>query len=731
MRASSSESLGPAGLVTDNSSPKLVTDISSPKLSPGVDLRKSTNPANTGDKAENARKVLEARRQKQRNEETKVTPSAPVPPAPTSAAEETSQGFSQMLGNRILQGVHDILSIMDDKVENLVAEVAAMRKDMRGLEPTQGVLQGVQWLDDRIEGKLDAIIHQLRSGKLERADDMGPAATSFRVGEDAVLQGQTGPAVPKSRFAQFIHTINTRPSELAADEVDPDLHDARAQTSLQFSSGRASEAATEDLDHVPRVPESTAAAWLTSEQNSAHNSARPSWRVNEAYEDEAGPEEGSRQLVLRRLGIGTNEEGPGDGEDNQATSAEPVASHVSAASVVERSPVKKTTASSGIFFMKQPSKRVSTGTAEGQKVAPSVRQRKRTKLQKQVWMFLEDPDLIRGGRIYENVLSCVILASAWLPVIPKQFLGVNDTTVFGLDLALFSVDCLFFLEVTLRFYGCPNRLRFFTSFYNALDILSVILPMAMKLRVQSLSLAAEDNLDMSGIELLLIVLVPVVRLLKLLRRFENSHLIQQAFSEALGALPSLLYCMMLLVFFFSSVIYVLESESGNIESMPRAIWFTMVTLSTVGYGDIVPKSSGGNMVVCVLIVVSAMYMAMPIGIVGKAFGSVWDDRHRLLLMQRLRTRFATVGYDPQDIPGLFCNYDENGDGELSMDEFRRMLQQLEVEAKDERAHDVFQAFDNDGSGAIDDSEFIKTLFPTAYKAIYAREQQPQEEKGED
>ncbi|CAE7682765.1 KCNA2, partial [Symbiodinium necroappetens] len=357
-----------------------------------------------------------------------------------------------------------------------------------------------------------------------------------------------------------------------------------------------------------------------------------------------------------------------------------------------------------------------------------VRQRKRTKLQKQVWMFLEDPDLIRGGRIYENVLSCVILASAWLPVIPKQFLGVNDTTVFGLDLALFSVDCLFFLEVTLRFYGCPNRLRFFTSFYNALDILSVILPMAMKLRVQSLSLAAEDNLDMSGIELLLIVLVPVVRLLKLLRRFENSHLIQQAFSEALGALPSLLYCMMLLVFFFSSVIYVLESESGNIESMPRAIWFTMVTLSTVGYGDIVPKSSGGNMVVCVLIVVSAMYMAMPIGIVGKAFGSVWDDRHRLLLMQRLRTRFATVGYDPQDIPGLFCNYDENGDGELSMDEFRHLL---EVEAKDERAHDVFQAFDNDGSGAIDDSEFIKTLFPTAYKAIYAREQQPQEEKGED
>lgn len=56
---------------------------------------------------------------------------------------------------------------------------------------------------------------------------------------------------------------------------------------------------------------------------------------------------------------------------------------------------------------------------------------------------------------------------------------------------------------------------------------------------------------------------------------------------------------------------------------------------------------------CVLMIVSAMYMAMPLGIVGKAFGSVWDDRHRLLLMERLRTRFSTAPWPFQaEVQGL-------------------------------------------------------------------------------
>eukprot|EP00435_Cladocopium_sp_Y103_P044073 s1160_g12.t1 len=330
-----------------------------------------------------------------------------------------------------------------------------------------------------------------------------------------------------------------------------------------------------------------------------------------------------------------------------------------------------------------------------------VKPRQRSSAQKFVWNFLEDPDLVRGGRSYGNILFFAIIISAVLPIVPTPI--EQDWFLLAFLYGLLSLDCLFFLEVVFRFYGAPHRARFFGSIHNWVDILSVLVPVALKIRLQSLNLAADAHPDVEGVELGLIVMVPVIRLLKLLRRFENSHLIKQAFREAVGALPSLLYCMMVLVVGFSAIIYVLEPR-GNVETMPRAIWFTMVTLTTVGYGDVVPVSPGGNIVVCVLMIVSAMYMAMPLGIVGKAFGSVWDDRHRLLLMQRLRTRFSTVGYDPQDIPGLFCSYDENGDGELSMEEFRQMLQQLEVEAMDERAHDVFAAFDNDGSGAIDDSE---------------------------
>jgi len=570
-------------------------------------------------------------------------------------------------------------------------------------------------LDKSVQLKLDAILAEVRASNMLQREDLDFELLSrSRVQTYPQVDEDLGQAsVPKSRVAELIHTRNLRPSEMQHDDTVPPQ--SQRPSAYAVTSLRVSESGTEDLAAVPG-PED----WAVSKEYPSLGSFRPS---SGSGDKEPAPDEGTRELVLRQLGMGSTEV-EAQGTDSMEESSQKKRSRNESKEVSipsgegekDRTGIFKK-AASGMF--RTASRRVSSSTKdEAPRMSMTVRQRKRTQLQKQVWMFLEDPDLVQGARLYENVLSCVILVSAVMPIVPPEILDgtVNSAIGYG----LFAIDCLFFLEVLLRFYGCPNRLRFFTSFYNALDILSVIIPMAMKLHLQSFTLVADAYLDVSPSELLLIVAVPVVRLLKLLRRFENSHLIQQAFAEALGALPSLLYCMMLLVFFFSSVIYVLEPRE-TIESMPRAIWFTMVTLSTVGYGDVVPSSPGGNVVVCVLIVVSAIYMAMPIGIVGKAFGSVWDDRHRLLLMQRLRTRFATVGYDPQDIPGLFCSYDENGDGELSMDEFRRMLQQLEVEAKDERAHDVFQAFDNDGSGAIDDSEFIKTLFPTAYKNIYTNE----------
>eukprot|EP00931_Biecheleriopsis_adriatica_P006887 TRINITY_DN108230_c0_g1_i1.p1 TRINITY_DN108230_c0_g1~~TRINITY_DN108230_c0_g1_i1.p1 ORF type:complete len:177 (+),score=25.22 TRINITY_DN108230_c0_g1_i1:40-531(+) len=151
------------------------------------------------------------------------------------------------------------------------------------------------------------------------------------------------------------------------------------------------------------------------------------------------------------------------------------------------------------------------------------------------------------------------------------------------------------------------------------------------------------------------------------------------------------------------------------------MWFTMVTVSTVGYGDTVPQSTEGNLVVSVLIIVAALYMAIPIGIVGKTFGSVWDDRERLLLIHRLRVRFTSAGYKPADIPTMFCLFDVDGDGELSESEFIDMLKQMDIDMGSSSCPEFFRMFSLDAKGFIDDEVFMKTLYPEYHSRMYHNE----------
>merc|ERR1712232_363089 len=83
----------------------------------------------------------------------------------------------------------------------------------------------------------------------------------------------------------------------------------------------------------------------------------------------------------------------------------------------------------------------------------------------------------------------------------------------------------------------------------------------------------------------LLCVVPVVRLLKMLRGFHQIHLLAKAFRQAFEALPVLLFTLVVITLVFSSLIYLVEPRS-NIDSLPRAVWLSIVTMTTVGYGDL-------------------------------------------------------------------------------------------------------------------------------------------------
>merc|ERR1719220_2092865 len=89
--------------------------------------------------------------------------------------------------------------------------------------------------------------------------------------------------------------------------------------------------------------------------------------------------------------------------------------------------------------------------------------------------------------------------------------------------------------------------------------------------------------------------------------------------------------------------------------------------------DVIPTSSMGSVITAVLIVITVLYMAVPLGIIGNAFAETWQDRDRILLMQRARYCLRQWGYSAQDIPILFQLCDGDGDGALNIDEFRDLL----------------------------------------------------------
>lgn len=275
------------------------------------------------------------------------------------------------------------------------------------------------------------------------------------------------------------------------------------------------------------------------------------------------------------------------------------------------------------------------------------------------------------------------------------------------------IESFFVIEFIVRLCCNPHGCAYIASFFNMIDFVS-ILPLAFRFAISSdLSWFPESEDTM-------LALVPMLRLLKLLRRFEKLQLLEHAFEMSFEALPALLYILMLLALIFSELIYFVEPRD-NIPDLPTAIWFTIVTMTTVGYGEYTPSSVAGHIVASALIIISALYMAMPIGIVGNAFSEVWSDRDRLLAVERFRSAFAQGGLTLQALKDIFAIFDEDSNGHLDIKEFELMLNTMQMNISDERVNTLYHALDRQGEGHITLEALIAGLGPRAFARDFLQE----------
>lgn len=326
--------------------------------------------------------------------------------------------------------------------------------------------------------------------------------------------------------------------------------------------------------------------------------------------------------------------------------------------------------------------------------------------------FLKDAESSRAANYFAFCWNFFILGTVFFSL--SQAASSWHSGMAG-GLVEGSFEIIFFAEFVFGLLLEPMKMVALKDLQNFIDICAV-LPLILRI---------ENSFEFPTLEAkpvshyILVGVVPTVRLLKLIRRFGKLSLVSHALSTTGDALKLLLFLLSVIVLCFSTMMYIVEPKD-NITSLTTAIYICTVTVTTVGYGDVTPKSNAGRALAGILCFISVLFMAMPISLLGNAMTHAWADRSRILLMTRTRQRLKNYGYEASDMPSLFRKFDSNGNGELTMDEFCDMIGKMNVGIRPSEAEELFELFDTDASGGIDDKEFMKALFPDDYRRIYMR-----------
>lgn len=201
------------------------------------------------------------------------------------------------------------------------------------------------------------------------------------------------------------------------------------------------------------------------------------------------------------------------------------------------------------------------------------------------------------------LIACILLSVAFVLLDSVQAIHNewHDTLYF----IEWSFTVVFTIEYLLRLYSIGKPLKYATSFFGVIDLLC-ILPTYLSLFV-------------AGTEVMLVVrLVRVLRVFRVLRLFHyvgEAAALAKAMQASRRKITVFLFAVITMVTVFGSIMYVVEGPANGFSSIPRSIYWAVVTLTTVGYGDITPQTNFGQFLSSIVMIMGYAVIAVPTGIV--------------------------------------------------------------------------------------------------------------------
>ena len=211
----------------------------------------------------------------------------------------------------------------------------------------------------------------------------------------------------------------------------------------------------------------------------------------------------------------------------------------------------------------------------------------------------------RAGKLFDVILIITIILSI-IAVLLDSVAGYSQKYGTFFNTAEWIFTLMFTAEYFLRMYCIKRPSSYIFSFFGIIDFLAVI-PTYL-------------SLLMPGTEVLAVIRVlrvmRVFRVLKLVQYMGEAELLIKAMVASRRKIYIFLFFIMNMVIILGSVMYLIEGETPGFTSIPRAVYWAIVTLTTVGYGDISPATSLGQALAAVIMIMGYSIIAVPTGIVS-------------------------------------------------------------------------------------------------------------------
>lgn len=209
-----------------------------------------------------------------------------------------------------------------------------------------------------------------------------------------------------------------------------------------------------------------------------------------------------------------------------------------------------------------------------------------------------------AGRAFDVCLLWAVLLSVGVVMI-ESVQSVSARCGFWLHWLEWFFTLLFSLEYIARLLSVESPRRYASSFFGVVDLLA-LMPTYL-----SLLLAGSQYL----IVIRILRLLRVFRIFKLGRYVDESQILLRAFRASRPKITVFFLAVITLVTIFGTLMYLLEGGANGFTSIPRSIYWAIVTLTTVGYGDIAPHTVLGQALSSLIMLLGYAILAVPTGIV--------------------------------------------------------------------------------------------------------------------